>query len=72
MDVKESDEANYGVQQIVHLMGDIQNYRGRKQLKSAKLGKLQHWTVLVLVNLWKPRQLIKKKWPMKSHNIFSK
>lgn len=32
-DVKESDEVNYGVQQIVHLMGDIQNYRGRKQLK---------------------------------------
>jgi 3'-5' exoribonuclease len=32
-DVSESDEASYAAEHIVHIAGDIQNYRGRKQLK---------------------------------------
>ncbi|EFI82910.1 HD domain protein [Listeria grayi DSM 20601] len=32
-DIKETDEQAYGAEQIVHVVGDIQNYRGRKQLK---------------------------------------
>ncbi|WP_088815420.1 MULTISPECIES: 3'-5' exoribonuclease YhaM [Listeria] len=32
-DVSENDEAAYAAEHIVHIAGDIQNYRGRKQLK---------------------------------------
>ncbi|WP_163654440.1 3'-5' exoribonuclease YhaM [Listeria sp. PSOL-1] len=32
-DVKETDEEHYAPQKIIHIIGDIQNYRGRKQLK---------------------------------------
>ncbi|WP_088838863.1 3'-5' exoribonuclease YhaM [Listeria sp. ILCC792] len=32
-DVSENDEAAYAAEHIVHITGDIQNYRGRKQLK---------------------------------------
>ncbi len=32
-DVSETDEVAYAAEHIVHIAGDIQNYRGRKQLK---------------------------------------
>ncbi|EUJ33602.1 3'-5' exoribonuclease YhaM [Listeria floridensis FSL S10-1187] len=32
-DVSETDETAYAAEQIVHIAGEIQNYRGRKQLK---------------------------------------
>lgn len=38
-DVSESDEASYAAEHIVHIAGDIQNYRGRKQLKIRQIRK---------------------------------